>query len=132
MKRIFVFVAGCGLVVSIFYLLSQFGLIFECKMTELAARPSPNGNYIASIFRRDCGATTNVVSGIVMRSSGWTLLTNASDEVLIVEGEEKIDAQWRSDKELEIVIPSTADVFSRRNDWKGTRIVFSPARVRTH
>jgi len=125
MKRGFVVVAASGIVVSILYLLPQFGFLFECEVTELAIHPSPDGQSIASIFRRDCGATTGLVTGVSMRSGGWHLVPRRSDEVIVIDGEERVDTKWQSDQELEIIIPSAASVFSRKHSWNDIKIVFS-------
>lgn len=119
-------VGGIGVVaVSILYSVLTFNSIFECGVEDLAVDPSPDGGNIASVFRRDCGATTGLVTGVSMRSANGLFGGSKSDEILIIKGEEVPKTHWLSGTSLQVVIPTTADVFSKRYQWHGVEITFS-------
>jgi hypothetical protein len=71
-----------------------------CGDTELEAVASPAGTFTAVAYTRDCGATTQFVTRVDMRTHGYKV--SRSHTVLIVEGQPRLTLNWISDSSVRI------------------------------
>lgn len=124
LKRIFAGLGCVAVAVGIGYLmLVHLALSPTCDLTRLESRPSPNGRFVSSVFRKDCGATTDYVTGVVFRPAGEAFVDENRDVVLILNGIVPISQTWVADDEIHLRLPSTASVFRQIDKWNEIKIV---------
>ena len=83
---------------------------------------SPNNEYKAVVFQRDCGATTGFSTQISIIEAGDSL-SNESGNIYIITGHpEKVAPNliWHSDNELQIRRPLSGKEFHAVREWGQT------------
>ena len=128
MRKIFL-VLGCFAVIlgAGYAILVNMALKPSCSLEELTARPSPDGRFAYSVFRKDCGATTDYVTGVALRPADRPLADDPGDFVLIINGNVSVEPRWRSSDRLEIAAPSSEQIFKKLGKWRDIDIsVVSP------
>jgi hypothetical protein len=96
---------------------------FDCADTVKNEVASPGGRYIATVLERDCGATTDYSTNLVVRGFKEPLDPSGQHLVLTVEGRTPIPLEWTSDESLTVVLPST-ELFTKQETWRDVRIVY--------
>ena len=77
-----------------------------CGEDKLAETSSPGSKYVATVFRRGCGATTGFLYHVNIRNS--TSLFSADHRGVIEDGqiflthEGKLNVAWKDDKTLQV------------------------------
>ena len=90
MHRIFVFI-------FIYFLFSCSEYL--CGNELINETPSPNGKYTASVFERNCGATTPFIRVVSLRLSGAKFNPEETENwVFIIHAQADIRALWINDK----------------------------------
>lgn len=80
---------------------------------------SPTGKYIASVFERNCGATTPYVRVLSLRSSGEKFDPDDDDDwVFTVHGQSDVQVSWMADNKLKVSYAGIWDQLTRREKWK--------------
>lgn len=99
----------------------------DCSDQVVSSVTSADGQFVASLVRRDCGATTAYSNLVFLKKSGDTKGKDSSwwgEKVYVSQGEMPIALEWRG-VELKIRAPMMGkDVFLKRGDWAGVRIVY--------
>ena len=87
---------------------------------------SPNGKYIASVFERNCGATTPYVRVVSLHSSDAKLAPEDSDDwVFTIHGQSDVKVSWIADDKLKVSYSGTGEQPTRREKkWKGIVIAY--------
>jgi hypothetical protein len=102
-------VAGCG-------------LCGDQVMTEV---PSPAKKYVATLFERNCGATTSYVRVVTLRPFGDKLNSGRTkDWVFVTEGQPTMRLTWKDDKSLEVYFSGGASVSRQQGTWKDVKISY--------
>jgi Family of unknown function (DUF5412) len=84
---------------------------------------SPNGKYTASVFERDCGATTPYIEIVSLHSSAAKFdPENYDDWVFTVQGRSKVKATWISDDKLQVSYTYTGEKLTQQEKWNGINI----------
>jgi hypothetical protein len=118
-KRIAVALVGVFVVLVLGYvILVHIALSPSCSLEELAAQSSPDAKFSYSVFRKDCGATVDYVTGVALRPANRPLTDDPADVVLIIEGDVSVQPRWTKGKRLEIAAPSTAHIFRKTDKWR--------------
>ena len=87
-------------VLLIAFLFLQGCFSFFCKDDRIGEVVSPDQKRVATIFVRDCGATTDFATRVEVR---WRSSDRGDeDSVLGVEGEPDIQVHWLDDKTLAV------------------------------
>jgi len=74
-----------------------------CGNELLSESKSPGGKYIASVFERNCGATTPYVRVVSLRSAGKEFDPEDNENwIFSIRGQAEITAAWASDEEVSI------------------------------
>jgi hypothetical protein len=97
----------------------QFGGNDNNSITETV--PSPDGKYIAYVFVRDMGATTQASYQLSILAEGQEL-GNAAGNAYISYNEFGIE--WVSEKEL-LVDNQVSEIFKQKDEVKGITIIYS-------
>ena len=97
-----------------------------CDNVVLAEVTSPDGKKVASLFERNCGATTDYAQVVTIRDRGSRFDGNdTQDFIFTMQGQQKIEVQWESDSRLVIERPPSAkDIFKELKSWKGVEILY--------
>jgi hypothetical protein len=114
-------------VVVILSLISQFGCGGLCNEKVQSQVRSPDGNTIATLYVRDCGATTPFTSFVHLRTSSEQLDTSNSDAIVMhLQGTQEIQLHWKSNSVLEIRCTpcKLADIFRKVDNWKRIAVVY--------
>ncbi len=98
-------------------------LFGDCADTVKAEAASPGGHYVAAVFERDCGATTDYSTNVNLREAKETFAPSKQRPVLTVAGQPVIALEWSSDKALTVVLPPT-EAFTKLEAWRDVRIVY--------
>jgi hypothetical protein len=115
---------GCvAIIAAIAYtLLVELSLSPTCDLSELDARQSPDGKHVASIFRKDCGATTDYVTGVTLRRADQSLADVSADAVLIANGIVPVVVRWIAGDMLVIEVPASTPIFSNKDKWRDIKV----------
>jgi len=106
---------------------SYFGLpLFQCDNKVIKDLQSPDGEYSATVFERDCGATTSYVSVVSLRKGASDFDGDATDDfVFTMRGPVEIDIQWVSPGSLVVQRPENKDdIFIEQSNWEDVSISY--------
>ena len=119
MKKMIIALLCCVVIAAAGYsILLYTALSPSCSLVEVTAQPSPDGRFAYSVFRKDCGATTDYVTGVALRPADQPLADDPGAFVLIIEGDVRLQAQWKTGNGLEITAPAEAKTFKKLDKWK--------------
>ena len=107
----------------VFFFTTAGGLLGDCDINEISRTVSPNSEYEARVFKRDCGATTLIATVVAIRE---TEHTTEFQDIFVVEGDLQITANWFNTTEL-LVSSGSIDqesVYKNISRWKSVRITY--------
>ena len=122
MKTIVLFVifvlAVCGL--------ATLFVFHGCEDTIKSETRSPGGKYTATVYERDCGATTDFSTIVSLREASAKFKGDTLGPV-IVKGQHKIDLVWNNDTSLRLQCSDCRpeDIFKQERKWKDLEISFA-------
>jgi hypothetical protein len=93
-------------------------------MTE---RNSPDGRYIATVFERNCGATTDYVTAINIRPSDEPFDDGARHDVLSISGLPPVKVEWAAPRALVIQLPTLLGkerLYGQSLFWRDVKITY--------
>ena len=76
----------------------------RCKDQEVSEAASPDNRHIATVFTRNCGATTGFTTHVTVRPQG-TKLDEDSPNLLMLEGRPTVRIKWNKANVLQIERP---------------------------
>jgi hypothetical protein len=105
-KKLWLLILCGSLLIGIaaYYYVRLSALSFTCSASVLSEAISPDGKYIATVFERNCGATSPFVRTVTVRSKGTRF--QAEDEnawVFVTEDQPKVGITWSDTRQLTIV-----------------------------
>ena len=105
--------------------LSSCTRLSDCVNTVLSEVASPSGQFVATAFERDCGATTakNTQASLRQRSEPFTYEKQTS--FLIFEGSGNVVLSWKSETNLVVRLPSDAKIFRQEQNQLGIKIDYA-------
>ena len=89
--------------------LSLFG---DCGVEIQSEQQSPGGAITATTLVRNCGATTDFSTTVVLHSTTEPFDSEDADEVLLLEGRRRVVVRWASDSELQLAFNRSAVIRS--------------------
>lgn len=94
-----------------------------CSDRIIAESRSPNGEYVATLFERDCGATADFSRMVSIRPSNSGFVAD-NGRVFVVKGQPMIYLAWTSGQSLRIDCRecSSKDVFLSEEKWGEVQI----------
>jgi hypothetical protein len=98
-----------------------------CADRVFSEVPSPDGRVIATLFERDCGATTNFVTSVSLRASSKPFNRKRQGSVAQAKGPQCISVRWRDNRHLAVTISKDAQVYKQDNDWRDVKIDYEDA-----
>ena len=96
-----------------------------CSNKIIDEKVSPDSKYVASIFERDCGATTPYVRVVCLRLSNTKFdPENYDDWVFTIHGKSDVKVGWKSAEILKIFYSNTGDTPTMRSNWGAISISY--------
>ena len=111
-------------------------IVFSIVLTGCIASPcgnvvlqevvAPEGQHIATLFERNCGATTPFARAVVIRNSNKRFDGDDVDSyVFTMSGRHDIELHWQDARHLVIVRPFIPkDIFKTLGMWSGTQVSY--------
>lgn len=112
---IFLDIAGC-----------RFYRDTPCQDTIKSQTYSLGREYVATVYERDCGATTDY-SGIVNLQLGTAKFSADKNVVFVVKGQKNVSVMWSEINHLEIVCVGchSNDIFKQEPRWQSIEISYT-------
>jgi hypothetical protein len=114
-------VLGVGVLVYRYIL--SVTLFPGCSNDVLSERVSPDGKYLATVFERNCGATTPYYRVVSLRRHGKRF--DGNDEkawVFEVKNQPAVALAWESQQQLNIVYSPGGDIRMDLARWENVQI----------
>ena len=129
-------VASCGVVLVIVagvvflgynYVMSSI-LLSDCGNRILNEVPSPDGAYVATLFERNCGATTPYYRVVNLRSAGSKFDPEMKDDWIVqAEHQPEIVLRWDDARHLSVRSDWSDESPSPRASWRDVTILREPS-----
>ena len=113
------------LVVLIIYL-CYLARDFPCENITEKEVLSLDGRYIATLFERNCGATTDFVTIVSIRDKDKAFRPETDSRVLVIEGSSLVDMHWVSQNTLTLKY-NAHEPFLKNERWGDISIEHSAA-----
>jgi hypothetical protein len=86
---------------------------------------SPDGKYIACLYERDCGATTDTAKTVNIRNAA-AKFDGGEARILIIKGKAKITLNWKNPQLLSITSDAydAQNIFTQERKWKEVSIEY--------
>jgi hypothetical protein len=113
--------AGVGYVL----LVSAFDLTGECGELGINSAMSPDGAIVASIYQRNCGATTDIVTHVNLRRRTEPVRADLGvideGQVLTLNGRREVKLRWAERRRL-VIEHEGAESFHPADQWNDVTI----------
>jgi hypothetical protein len=93
-----------------------------CSDTIITESRSPNGQLVATVFERDCGATTAKNIQICLRLQSVPFGRKEPQSFLVFEGDTNVTVSWSGNDTLTVTLPPSAEIFRRDERQTGVSI----------
>src|SRR5437879_3743270 len=94
----------------------------DCKDTILSEAVSPDSKLSATVFERDCGATTAKNTQVCIRLQSEPFNPKKHPSFLIFEGEGNVSLLWKNRDKLEIRLHQNIGTFRNDKEASGVQI----------
>jgi hypothetical protein len=101
-----------------------------CQEEILQQLPNAGGTTVATLYVRDCGATTDFASMVHLRFSSRSFDgSDASGIVMDAKGRHQVELRWQPDASLLIRCTSCKpkDILTQKTNWYGIHIDYATA-----
>jgi len=91
---------------------------FSCEDTAKTIAPAPDREYEASVYERDCGATTDFSTIVNLHLVGEDR-TNQNGIVFVAKGQKEVQITWLANRKVNIICKdcSSVDIFRNETSW---------------
>lgn len=110
------------------------GCLFECVNEEVGRAASPGGKYVAAVFIRDCGATTDFSTQVAIVPAGEDIpelgnvyRATAGSAPRTEGGWFPVGVRWLGPDRLQITFAAGAEEFLRLNRFSGATVEYRVA-----
>jgi hypothetical protein len=124
MKGVFAGLSGSVVAVVIaYFVLVHLALQPTCELTRLEGRASPSGRFVSSVFRKDCGATTDFVTAVALHPADEAFSDASQDVVLVMQGVVPIGQTWVTDGEIHLKLPPSVPIYRQIDKWNEIKVM---------
>jgi len=105
----------------------KHSLLDTCDDRVVREVRSGDGKFLATLYVRNCGATTDYISIVNLRPGGTRFNGDADgDIVFVAKGERDIGIQWLNTNEVRIWCRGceSNDIYKRQPTWKDVKIAY--------
>jgi len=96
----------------------------DCADTVTLESASADGQLVAVVFERDCGATTAKNTQICFRPRSEPFDSKRQPSFLVFEGDGKVVVSWESPSKLLVRLPQDSKVFRKESEKSGVKIEY--------
>jgi len=108
------------------WMVASWSMFGPCSDTILSEAASPDGSWVATLFERDCGATTYYSTQLSLRPATKRFKPDKQPSAIVVQTEGCIQYWWEGQSNLVVRLPDDARVF-RQEQWQdGITIRYVP------
>lgn len=102
-----------------------FSLGSDCQDTIRSEVRSPDGKHIATLYERDCGATTDFSTIVSLRAASEEF-NGEKGRVFVVEGQPQAKFVWRDAQNLQVTCEGCRadDIFRQEGRWNEISISY--------
>jgi hypothetical protein len=86
---------------------------------------SPSGKYVATVFHRECGATSGFNTQLAIRRS-WRGFSADSGKVLAIGGRYPLDVKWADERHLLVSLPADK-IYVQEDAWNDVKVEYKSA-----
>lgn len=121
-------IVGC----AAYYYVASSSLSFSCSTLVITEMPSPDGRYIATVFERNCGATSPYLRIVSIRPEGTRLRPDDDDStVFVTKDQPNVRVSWSGPRQLTVVTDGYSRTPSEQRlktaHWKDVGVVIGPS-----
>ena len=96
-----------------------------CENNVLREPVSPDTKYVATVFKRDCGATTGYAQIVMIRENKSEFRgDNKEEDIFTMEGLLDINVYWKDSRHLVIEPLDKNAVFVKRESWRDVAVSY--------
>lgn len=118
---------GIGLAcVAAVWMVASWSMFGPCSDTILSEATSPDGRWIATLFERDCGATTSYSTQLNLRPADKRFKSDKQPSAIVVRTEGCIQFWWEGQSDLLVQLPDDARIFMQERWQDGITIRYVP------
>ncbi len=111
----------------VFWYLRTMTLSFDCGVETLQEVTLPEGKYIATLFERNCGATTPYYRIVILRPAATKLDAEKNEDwVFSVKDRPNIQLRWETAHRLAILSDQSDESATPVKLWKDVEVVQKP------
>jgi hypothetical protein len=98
---------------------------FDCNDEIKVESKSPEGKYTATLYERDCGATTDFSTIVSLRSSS-NKFSGEEGRIFVIKGRPQIKITWRESISLQVECDDcrTENIFKQDTSWNEIAISY--------
>lgn len=121
-KLVIGFAALLALVVAMYMAWQAMGLrLADCSDNVKHQSQSSDGRYTATLFQRNCGATTDYSTIVSLRASNSDFDGVKDTRVLVLKGSCEVTVHWQNDV-LSLSYPRLCEIYKQLDSWRNVRI----------
>lgn len=124
-KVVLVLVAFGVIIAAAWFCASRFSFCYATEDTVQKRLASPDGKYTATVFERDCGATTDYSTMVNIQEGHLKRFNGDSGVVLVIKGRTSVKLTWQDATSL-VISCSSSEVFRKETKWKDVVIHYDP------
>jgi hypothetical protein len=83
---------------------------------------SPDRAYVATVFHRECGATSGFNTQLSLRRQGEPF-DPTSDQILAVDGRHNLSVVWVTERRLNVVLPAD-QIYTQHRTWRDVQVEY--------
>ena len=97
----------------------------DCQDQIISSENSPDGKFIACLYERDCGATTDVSTTVNLRQAG-DKFNGGEERIFVIKGQAKVQLIWKEPNLLIVksAAKNTENIFKQEKRWKDIYIQY--------
>lgn len=118
LKYVLIGVLALGVLAWGYLTLLLQSLVFDCADEVQSSVASPDGKWVATVFERDCGATTDFSMQINVRRASETFDGDSTPPVFVAKGRRDVRIAWDASRRL-MVTTKYFDVFRKETSSQG-------------
>lgn len=102
-------------------------LVGECADIVRHEEVSPARDYVATVFERDCGATTDFSTQVVIRAAAQRFDSSKAMPIFVAKGRPEITLVWGAKDALTISPQGMVEEpFTKLERWQDIKITYKP------
>jgi hypothetical protein len=99
----------------------------ECENVPAREQASPDGQYVATVVERNCGATSDYLTAINVRSQADPFEGDSADDVFMMWGLPPLEISWSGARQLLVGVPTLRGkekIYIREASWRDVTITY--------